>query len=67
MINIKITREQNKLVRGLIESHCAAHKNWIATAVEAGKHNYAEELVKELRVYEAMYHIFVPDDMVKES
>lgn len=67
MVNINISREQNKLVRGLIEEKCAAYKNWLASAVEQENTPYALKLVKELRTYEAMYHDFLPDDMVKEA
>ena len=31
---MNVTREQNKMVRKQIESHCFAVKNWIASAVE---------------------------------
>lgn len=72
MVNVKLTREQNAIVRKLIESECSAYKNWIVSAVEAsihsnGKIEYARQLVKELREREAMYHIFVPDGLVKEG
>jgi hypothetical protein len=33
----------------LVEDDCAAHKNWIASAVEAGDFERAQRLVKALR------------------
>lgn len=62
---VEITREQNLLVRDMVKDRCAAYKNWIASAVEGGKQEYAQALVKELRAYEAMYHVFKPDEIVK--
>ena len=63
MKTVQISREQNRMVRQQIESHTAALKNWIASAVEQQDLQRATTLVGELRAYEAMYHIFVPDDM----
>lgn len=60
---IEITRVQNRLVRRLIESEIAAYKNWIRSAVERRDFAYAEQLSKELKLYEAMCHVFIPDDM----
>lgn len=60
---ISITREQNKILRGMIESDCSAHKNWIASAVESGDFAYAQKLTVQLRERQAMFHIIVPDGM----
>lgn len=65
MPTIEITKKQNTLVRALIVDHCGAYKNWIASAVESGDLPRASELVKTLREYEAMYHVFVPECMFK--
>lgn len=60
---LSVTRRQNRLVRQQLQSHCAALKNWLASAVEQGDIVKAKDLVEELREYEAMYHIFVPDEL----
>lgn len=38
-----------------VSSHCEALKNWATSAVEGGKFEYAEKLVKELREYQRLY------------
>jgi hypothetical protein len=67
MITCKIHRHQNKIVRGLLESNCATYKNWIVSAVERKEYARAEELTKELRLREELYHTFLPDDMVEDG
>lgn len=64
MLEVRITREQNKMVRNLVKDQCAAYKNWIVTQYEAGNMERVTQLIKELRAYEAMYHIFIPDEMI---
>ena len=73
-ITLTISREQNALVRSLLESNAAFYKNIIAGAVEVGADEYARTgltgfeyaatMVPKLRATEALYHTFVPDDMV---
>jgi hypothetical protein len=60
---INISREQNKMMRELVSSRCSTLQNWIASAVEVGEMQQAVSLVKELRNYEAMFHVFIPDAM----
>lgn len=67
MSRIHITKDQNKKVRSLLESHCAALKNWMASAVESDDLPRAKGLLADLRAHEKMYHIFVPDDMFRED
>lgn len=67
MIAIKITRDQNKKIRELIESHCTAYKNWIVSAVEGSQWDYAAKLARELREYQAMFQIIVPDSEVERQ
>lgn len=67
MVNVNISREQNKMVRELVRGSCSAHKNWIASAVESGNIEYANKLVKDLRAYEELLHAFIPDELIKEA
>ena len=60
---IEVTKVQNRLVRQLIDSEIAAYKNWIRRAVEQKEFARAEQLSKELQLYEQMRHVFIPDDM----
>jgi hypothetical protein len=60
---VTITREQNKMVRAQLDSHTAALKNWIISAFDAGDMERAKRLSAELKQYQEMFHIFVPDDM----
>lgn len=64
---IKITREQNKMVRGMLDGQIATYKNWITMAVDRDKYEYAKELVQELNSYKSLCHIFVPDDMFSDT
>jgi hypothetical protein len=59
---LKLSREQNKLVRQLLENHATAQKNWIASRVEAEEFERAKELVKELRSTQELFHTFKPDE-----
>lgn len=65
MVDVKITREQNSQIRNLVKSHIATHKNWIATAVEGVDLEYALRLVTDLRKYESLLHVFIPDELIK--
>lgn len=62
-ITCPLSREQNKLVRRMLDNEMASYKNWIVGAVEAGDFDRAKTLVKELREHQAMCHLFIPDDM----
>lgn len=50
----ELTEIEAQLVFKLVEDHCAAYKNWIVTAVESGKLEYARELVRGLREYQEL-------------
>ena len=52
--NVAISREDNKLVRKLLDAEASAYKNHIVSAIE-------RELVKELKDVQALFHVFVPD------
>lgn len=68
-----ISREESAMIRGLIESHLQAIKNWTVSAVDCGDGEYgksgqtgyetARKLVKELHKYQAMLQTFPPDSM----
>ncbi len=42
----------------MVDSQSKSLKNWIASAVESGKLEYAQELVGKLRENEALYAAF---------
>jgi uncharacterized protein YaeQ len=49
------TPAQARMFHQQVSSHCATLKNWIVTAVEGDKIEYAMELAKELREYQKLY------------
>lgn len=70
---IQLTREQNDMARKMLDSHMAAIKNHIVSAIECGDDEYgktgltgityAKELVANLRAHQELCHKFVPADM----
>jgi hypothetical protein len=51
-------REQADTIFKLIESDIAAHKNWIASSVEANQYERAQTLVQNLRHLRDLYRGF---------
>ena len=51
----EFTESEVEALHKLVASNCAAYKNWIAMAVEAGKFEYAQGLVAELREQERLF------------
>ncbi len=72
-----INRAQNKMIRAMLDSHMAALKNHIASAVECGSneygqsnqsgYDYATGLVADLRAHQELCRVFPPDDMWERS
>lgn len=58
MHTFTMTEAKAELVHKLANSHMGALKNWIASAVEDGKLEYAQKLVAELREHEALFAAF---------
>lgn len=54
----KINEGQAEMIFKQIEAHCHALKNHIATAVQSGEFDRAQELVTELRQHEALFACF---------
>jgi len=50
-----LTEAEAQMAFTQVSAHCEALKNWIATAVEGGRTDYAKELVTELRQYQSLY------------
>lgn len=61
MFTFNMSEAQARNVHKVISSHCQALKNWTASAVEDGKLEYAQKLVKELREYQALFAAFNMD------
>ena len=59
-----LTRDQNKLIRRLLDSEAAAYKNHVVQAVESQDWERATRLTQELAAVTELFHVFVPDDMV---
>lgn len=60
---IRITHDQNKLMRSLLDSHMGALKNWAASAIEHDEVDRAKGIVAELRFAESLCHTFVPAEL----
>ena len=52
--NFRMTEDQAILIHDTMRDTIAAHKNWIASAVESGDLERAQRLVRELRKREAL-------------
>lgn len=52
-----MSERQAERLHDLISGHCSAYKNWIASAAESGKLEYAQELVAELRAFEELFAV----------
>ena len=50
-----IPEQQVRNIHKVVESRCYALKNWIASKVEAGDLTGAQELVSELREFQALF------------
>lgn len=53
-----MTETKAEAIHALIASHNIALKNWIASAVERGELERAQELVAELRSHELLFAAF---------
>jgi len=51
----KLTTEEARKVHRLVNSHCNALHNWIASAIERGDIGSARDMVEELREFEKLY------------
>ena len=58
MHTFKMTEAQAELLFKVVKDQTSALKNWACSATESGKIEYAQELIKELREYEALYALF---------
>ena len=56
--SFRMTEAKAALVHKLVDEHCQALKNWIASAVEQGELVRAGNLVRELREYQELYAAF---------
>lgn len=72
-----LTREQNKMVRDMLNSHMTALSNHVVAMVECGDakygrsamtgYEYARKTVMELNAHREMCRIFPPDDMWEQD
>lgn len=51
----ELTEREAELAFKQVSDHCSALKNWMASAVERGDIDAAQELVKELREHQDLY------------
>jgi hypothetical protein len=51
----ELTEQEAQMAFNQVQSHVAALKNWIASAVESNDHSYAKSLTIELRQYERLF------------
>lgn len=64
----KVTASEAFMLFNLVDSQCKSYHNWIASAIEAGKFEYAQKLTADLRDHQRLYaKLNVPaHDMIDE-
>lgn len=58
MFTFTMSETQARNIHNMARSHTQALKNWMATAVEAGNLDRAQELCRELRQHEEIFAAF---------
>lgn len=61
MFTFTMSEAQARNLHKVVDSHCQSLKNWIASRVEDGDLERAQELTRELRQYQALYAAFNMD------